>query len=99
VIRLATIEDTMSNTIDATDPMSDYLASRLAQLDVEIAERQAQRAEVERTLAVWTDGRSRVNRKRRGTNSAPPATQPEPYDDSVSLEEARGILRTDGEAA
>jgi hypothetical protein len=97
----------MSDTIDTTDPLVIYLRERIAQLDAEIAERQAYRAEAERTLAAATDGRSRVNRKRRLTGAdrinvlegRPPATQPEPYDDSVSLDEAQGVLvRQDGEA-
>jgi hypothetical protein len=36
------------------------------------------------------NGAPRAPRKTR--NSAPPATQPGPYDDSVSLDEAQGVL-------
>jgi hypothetical protein len=88
----------MSDTPITEDPMLDHLRARQRELEQEIRDRQAVLTEIDRLIIVATDGRSRVNRKRRGTNSAPPATQPEPYDDSVSLDEARGILRPDGEA-
>lgn len=38
---------------DGCEDMTEYLCNRLAELDAEIAERQAWRVEVERTLAVW----------------------------------------------
>ena len=53
----------MSDTTD--DPMTAYLRNRLTEIDTEIADRQAWRVEAQRTLDVWLDGRSRVNRQRK----------------------------------
>jgi hypothetical protein len=93
----------MSDIPVTEDPLLGHLRARQRELEQEIRDRQAVLTEIDRLIIVATDGRSRVNRKRRGTgtNSAPPATQPGGYDDSVSIDDVRGIMPTavDGEAA
>jgi hypothetical protein len=80
----------MSDTTE--DPVLLHLRQRKAQLQREQLAIDGRIAEVSDLILKLEDGRSSVNRKRRA-NSAPPATQPGPYDDSVSLDEVRGILR------
>jgi hypothetical protein len=87
-----------------TDPMLQFLLDRLEAFDAETAERRGRRLELLDLIEVARDGRSRVNRQRRqratGGNSSKPAdTQPGGYDDGVSIDNARGILRPDADAA
>ena len=72
-----------------TDPVIEHLRERRAELNREIDDRAAAMAELDRLITTLSDGRHRLA-KRRKSNSAPPTTQPEVYDDSVSLDEVHG---------
>ena len=79
----------MSDTTE--DPVLLHLHQRKAQLQREQLAIDGRIAEVTDLILKLADGRSSIQRKRRA-NSAPLATQPGPYDDSVSINEVRGIL-------
>jgi hypothetical protein len=75
---------------DVTDSLVDYLLLRRDELKAEIADRGASLAEVERLIAVATDGRHRVAKRRKAGNStAAPAS-----DEAMAEHAARSA--TDG---
>ena len=73
-----------------TDPVIEHLRERRNLLKEEIRDSRSRLDEIEGLIVTLEDGRSRVNRKRKGIIGTPPATQPEPDDDSVSLDEVHG---------
>ena len=90
----------MSDQQTTEDPMRELLQERRAKLLREVDDINVRISEIDTWLNQLTDGRTRAGKalaQRRKGNTAPAQftpkdTQPGPYDDSVSLDEAQGVL-------
>ena len=93
----------MSDKPTDADPMLTYLCRRREELESIMEDCKSRINEIDQAVKQIADGRSSVSKQRRqratGNGSKPTDTQPGGYDDSVSIDNARGILRPDADAA